>query len=197
MRLEGMDWTKSSAHRVVLEWLRAERSKFEDFRDGPDRTRALALIESGNLDAPVENHERLRYLFFIRRPMWPEIPPDTEWFEVRALTRESFSELHVIRFVGWDDARDANELAAVAARHPIALTKSPAEWNTPILFGHTKAGPFTILEGNKRLIALAGAGASADFSIPVIVGLSPTPCFFHAFDPPGMICQDLWEIPLL
>jgi hypothetical protein len=60
----------------------------------------------------------------------------------------------------------------------------------PILWGHSKAGPFTIIEGNKRLIAYAATGETT-INIPVLIGLSPMRCLWHILDQAPPIMQDL------
>jgi hypothetical protein len=57
----------------------------------------------------------------------------------------------------------------------------PSNWGTPILWGHDRKGPFTIIEGNHRLVAYASQANKSGLSVPVFVGLSKTPCFWHIF----------------
>jgi hypothetical protein len=189
MSLANMAWNRVSVHEVVAEFLRGERFKFEQSLPSSE----IALIDSPNISDPRENHARLRYLYCFRGHLIGEIPPDTRWYEVRNLTGEELSELHVIARCGWDDSRDRNELLRVALRRPSALTTKPTSWARPILWGHEKGGPFTILEGNNRLVAYALQGQRSALMIPALVGLSPTPCCFHIFDPPDVIANDLWK----
>jgi hypothetical protein len=189
MSLANMASNRVSVHEVVAEFLRGERHRFEHSLPSAE----MALIDSPNISDPRENHARLRYLYCSRGHLIGEIPPDTQWYEVRNLTAEGLSELHVIARCGWDHSGDRNELLRVVLRRPSALTSQPSSWARPILWGHEKAGPFTILEGNNRLVAFASQGQQSALMIPALVGLSPTPCCFHIFDPPDVIANDLWK----
>src|SRR5262245_862172 len=180
MSLANMAWNRVSVHEVIAEFLRGERFKFDQSLPSP----GMALIDSPNINDPRENHARLRYLYCSRRGLLGEIPPDTRWYEVRNLTGEELSELHVIARCGWDDLRDRNEVFRVVLRRPSAWTTKRSSWPRPILLGHEKAGPFTVLEGNNRFVAYASQAQQPPFMIPALVGLSPTPCCFHIFDPP-------------
>lgn len=188
MSLADMNWKRVTIHEVVVEFLRAERGKFV----GLVSLNGMQLVDFPDTNDPNENHTRLRYLYAIRAQLIGEIPPDTRWYEVKSLTDEHLSELHVIARCGWDDRGDKNEVIRVASRKNLSLTHQPFEWKRPILWGHQRAGPFTIIEGNNRLTAYASEHQRSRLSIPVLVGLSPTPCFFHIFDPPRKLANDLW-----
>jgi len=96
----------------------------------------------------------------------------------------------VVNYQHWNDPADKNELALVAVRKPLQLKALPASWEQCILWGHDKKGPFTIIEGNNRLIAYK-ASAQTGLNIPVLVGLSPTRCIWHILDNCGFLMQDL------
>jgi hypothetical protein len=189
MSLANMTWSRVSVHEVVAEFLRGERHRFEQILPSTE----MALIDAPNIRDPHTNHKRLRYLLSSRRHLIGEIPPDTRWYAVQNLTDSELSELHVIARCGWDHPDDRNELLQVALRRPCALTNQPGSWARPILWGHEKAGPFTILEGNNRLTAYASQGRPPGLMIPALVGLSPTPCCFHIFDPANVVANDLWK----
>jgi hypothetical protein len=188
--LASMSWTHVAIHDVVSEFLRAERHNYAHIDPA-----LLALIDQPDLAKPQENHHRLRLLYCRRANLLGEIPPDTEWYKVENLTDAELDELYAIARCGWDDpaGADKNELRRVARRRPEPLTKLPTEWPRPILWGHGKGGPFTIMEGNHRLTGYASTIAAPSIEIPILVGLSPTPCYFHIFDPPYIIANDLWK----
>src|SRR6266480_3111688 len=150
MSLAGMIWKRVAVHEVVAEFVRAEQHTLEVILSAASMVRLAPLLNSPNIGDPQENHARLRYLFLIRRQLVGEIPLDTRWYEVRDLTDNELVELYVIARCGWDDPRDKNELLRVATRSPRALTDQPSNWRRPILWGHKRTGPFTIIEGNKR-----------------------------------------------
>jgi hypothetical protein len=129
-------------------------------------------LDQPNLDDPEENRARLRLFYLTGRCVFiVEIPPDTEWYVVHDLTDNELGELHVVNYQEWNEPEDKNELMKVAARKKIPLREPPSAWQPPILWGHSPTGPFTIIEGNKRLTAYAGSGQS-DLRIPVVVGRS-------------------------
>jgi hypothetical protein len=192
MSLAQKTWTGTSLHEVVLAWLRAERET--------NVAQALStlpaaiwfpglsnLLDRPNLSDPDENRARLRILHLIRNIFIAEIPPDTTWYEVHNLTDKDLNELYVVNFPGeWNDRNDSNELVKVARRKQIVLRALPSVWQPPILWGHDRNGPFTIIEGNKRLTAYAGSGQSG-LNIPILVGLSPMSCVWHILDHCGFL----------
>jgi hypothetical protein len=111
------------------------------------------------------------------------VPRDTAWYEVRYLEREHLGQLLVIGRCGWDDGADRNELLAVAKRRRLVLETPPDKWSAPILWGHRRTGPLTILEGNNRFVAYAATTAPPALWIPVYVGLSENRCVWHLPDP--------------
>ncbi len=197
MPLSAMHWGSAvSIHYFVAEFLQAERYNAAGFLPPTE----MRIVDAPNLNDPIENHYRLRILYYFRAHLLGEVPPDTQWFEVQYLTDRELSELHAVSRCGWEnptDPSDHNELAKVAVRKPIKLDELPADWKRIILWGHRREGPFTILEGNKRLTAYASTLPSPGLRIPVLVGISPTPCLWHFEDAPRKIANDLWKVPSL
>jgi hypothetical protein len=153
MAFADMNWTAISIHCVVLEFLRAEREKHFSFYPP-----WLPLIDNPNPNDPMENHRRLRLSYLKRAIFMFEIPPDTQWYEVHSLTENEADELYVAARYNpqWDAA--GNKLDKVA-------------------------GPFTIVEGNHRMLAWAHANPRPQLNISVYVGLSPSYCCWHFADP--------------
>jgi hypothetical protein len=198
MPLAQKTWQPADIHEVALEFLRAERHRLEalERQEGSSSLADdLALINRADLADPLENHRRWRLLYLLRAPLFAEIPPDTEWFRVDTLTGHELDELHIIARCGWDDpeGRDRNELRLAARRNPKTLKTMPIEWPSPVLFGHGKDGPFTIIEGNNRLAGYAVLKDPPPLNIPVFIGLSQTPFYFHIFDPESFIAADFWQ----
>lgn len=191
MSLAAMNWTPVSMHKVILAWLRAERgtniagllSQLPAAVWSPGLSN---LLDHADLSDPEENRARLRLLYMIRNIFVVELPPDTKWYEVHSLTDGELEELRAINHPGWTDPNDKNEIAKVAARRNLHLTEPPPNWEPPILWGHSRAGPFTIIEGNTRLTAYTASGR-ADLNIPVFVGLSPMSCYWHILDNCGVL----------
>jgi hypothetical protein len=190
MSLAAQAWSSISVNDAIAEFLLSERHKLAQLPPN-----MLVMVDHPNTGDPRENHLRLRLLFYIRAQLFCEIPPDTGWFEVRCLHDEDLAELRVIGRCGWDHPNDSdNRLFDVAKRKALKLQSAPADWRKPILWGHSKNGPFTILEGNNRLTAYVADRKTPGLNIPVIVGLSPTLCIFHKPDhPPRALAGDLWK----
>ena len=195
MALAAMRWTRVSIHKVVLAWLRAERETHvaKALVAFPEPVWSLGLsnlLDRPNLNDPDENRARLRLLYMIRNLFLVEIPPDTEWHEVHTLTHTELPELRTVNYQHWNDPNDKNELPKVAARKKLPLRVAPSSWERPILWGHDRNGPFTIIEGNNRLTAYAASGQSG-LNIPAFIGLSTMRCVWHLSDNSGFLIQDL------
>jgi hypothetical protein len=189
-------WIPVSIHTFALEYLKAERATYlaqlRTLRPELITDADLArLLEKPDLTNPFDNQRRLRLLYAIRGPYIVEIPPDTKWREVSTLTDDDLPNLYVTRHEAWTDPADNNELHLVAARKREPAKAPPDQWNRVILWGHRKSGPFTIIEGNHRLVGYM-ASKSNGLNIPVLVGLSTTPCYWHPLDPRVPI-TDLWR----
>jgi hypothetical protein len=186
MALADMNWTEVSFHKMVAEFLRAEHESFSFFPPW------VPLIENPNLNDPLENHRRLRMLYIKRGNFMCEIPPDTKWYEVQSLTGNELDELYVSARHNskWNEA--GNKLDRVAKAAPEPLKSPPDEWARIILWGHDKTGPFSIIEGCHRMIGYAGANPRPPLKIGVLVGLSPSYCFWHGPDPAGQLGQGLY-----
>jgi hypothetical protein len=149
LSLIDMRWRAVSVHTVVAEFLRSERHKLMAPTD------ELPLIDQPNISDPSENHARLRCLACIRRQLLGEIPPDTRWYKVFTLTDAELIELYVIGRCGFEGSLESDDhnLQNFASSHPLTMNSPPSNWGTPILWGHERRGPFTIIEGNHRLVA--------------------------------------------
>lgn len=190
MSFENKNWVQSSVHNMVASFLRAERHHYECL---DDFDRFSSWIDRPDISCPDQNHARLRMLYYKRKRLVGEIPPDTVWYEVSYLTEQDLDWLLVIARCGWDDPGHMNELRKVAVIKMLSLTIPPSEWQPIILWGHTEQGPFTILEGNHRLAAYCWSQTDEPLKVPVIVGLSPTPCLWHKPDPELVLLNDMWK----
>jgi hypothetical protein len=105
MSLSQKAWTRVSMHHVVLAWLRAERGTnvalaLSRFPETLWASGLSQLLDHPNFNNPEENRARLRIMYVIRNVFMLEIPPDTEWFEVRNLNDAELSELHAVNHAG-------------------------------------------------------------------------------------------------
>jgi hypothetical protein len=195
MALSQAFWKPVSYNKFVLDFLLAERTTnlAQRRQTIPITDAALSkLLDSPDLADLDENWTRVRLLNMLRNVYLAEIPPDTQWSEVADLTDDDIDNLYVVREGTWTDARDNNELRQVAARKPLHLLAPPTKWKRVILWGHAQSGPFTILEGNHRLVSYVSS-QSAGLKIPVIVGISSTYCYWHPPDPLRAIVADMWK----
>jgi hypothetical protein len=173
--LEAQLWTPSSCDEFAWTFLRAEVHKLGALRNS-------ALLATPNFSDAAENARRKELLAGIRACLLKRIPASTNWHRLQFLHRDHFPHLYVIGRCGWDSSQDQNQLERVAVRFQIKLQTSATRWPPLILWGHTRGGDFTILEGNNRLVAYAGAADTTPISAEVLVGLSAEPCFWHLAD---------------
>jgi len=152
-----------------------------------DRAKAESLTGDMNFDDVAKNYLRLHALVSIRARVIGEIPPDTRWNKVQLLVDSDLAKVNVI--ASEDRVKKAgptNELLDYAARVPqIKLETDPENWAMPILWGHSQNGPFSIIEGNNRLVAYAQSGRKG-LSIPVCIGISSNLCLWHRPDRPNI-----------
>ena len=180
MNFESQIWHKVTCHHVYHAFLKSEVLHFPPDRIKPYRE----IIKNPDFDDGCQNTQRIHLLESRRRPLLEKIPNSTDWYLVKFLNEENVDKLHVIAHCGWDSicGSDKNELEKVAQREKPMLKVDPNDWDPPILWGHSISGPFTILEGNHRLVAWVAETPRRELKIPVFVGISPEKCFLHIFD---------------
>jgi hypothetical protein len=123
-----------------------------------------------------------------------EIPPDTVWWEVQGVTENELGELYVSARHNseWDAA--GNKLTEVAPNTQDQLSSPPSAWpGRIILWGHDWNGPFSIIEGNHRLLAYTRTEARPPLNIDVYVEISPSYCYWHFADPGVWLGRDLYK----
>lgn len=187
--LADANWSPCSAHAVVLAFLRAEWDKplpgAFPLRMIGDR----GIIDKADLEDATENNIRSSLLWSIRAGLLQGVPTDTRWFDVRHLREQHFHQVRAINYRDWTSPADCNELENVAARKRLELEKPVTDWQPPIMWGHDRKGPITILEGNHRLAALASSAQRDSCALPVYVGLSANLCRWHLPDKRALIEQ--------
>lgn len=173
-------WHPVSNAEACLAFLRAEWDKEAERTAWYDRI----LIDEPDLGDPSQNAIRRLILGSWRAPLLDKIPTDTSWFRVHFLHESHLDEIFVIGSDDWRDPGDKNELLQVAKRRGKALNGLPTDWHPPLLWGHSQEGPFTILEGNNRLVNYAASASRPPLEIVCFIGLSPSPCVWHEPDRP-------------
>jgi hypothetical protein len=171
-------WLSCSAHEMTLTFLRSEWANCPTISANWDH-RLIAQCDIANR---IDNNLRAQMLWSIRGALLQQIPGDTQWFRVQYLRRIHFSELRVINYPTWNSATDMNELEKAARRMPQEIWRGTKDEWSPILWAHDPEGPFTIIEGNHRLTALAQPGNDVGLELVAYVGLSSNRCNWHLPD---------------
>lgn len=152
---------------VIAEFLKNEFYQ-EEFH--ADRAQFEAVVLNGDLTNDDENALRRALLFRRRGPMWRELPPDTQWWEMefepgdvnllrvfpraqwRRVADGSFYLTDVVARIR-DGKFSAKEKPFIAKLQSLSyyLRKHPEEKTTVLLIGIDETRPLTIYEGNHRL----------------------------------------------
>ncbi|WP_239461319.1 lipopolysaccharide biosynthesis protein [Occallatibacter savannae] len=157
------------------------------------------IVTNPNFGDPEENAKR-RALFYIRHSyLWREIPPDTEWYEVE-ITKDDLSNVRMFPRAQWrkiasgrfscvqiaDGMRkreDQLDSAFVKKIHAISRRFDAEDHglNAVILIGTSEAEPFTVIDGNHRLMGALMHSPQAVSRLRFICGLSPrmTECCWY------------------
>jgi hypothetical protein len=180
MMLADEKWTPCSVHEITLSFLRSEWDKWPSISAYWDRR----LVEDPvSMDA-ISVNLRASMLWSVRAMIVGQLPADTTWFKVEHIRRQHFGELRAINHVGFTSPADDNEIEKVALRKPEEIWRGdpPSRDWSPILFAHDRGGPFTILEANHRMTALAQPDIEFDIELTAYVGLSRSQCVWHLPD---------------
>jgi O-antigen/teichoic acid export membrane protein len=182
---------------VIAEFLKSdfENAAFEEYQES-----LRGLVMKPHLDDAGENAKRRALLFIRHLPLWRELPKGTEWFEVE-IRPANLAQIRVFPRAMWRKlARGNFNLTEVAERirnyrgHDVSvkafLSKiaSLQEWisrETPpgavLLIGLNENEPFTVLDGNHRLVAATLTSTEAVQKLRFLCGLSPrmTKCCWY------------------
>jgi len=179
LQLRSQSWQPIPIERVHLAFFRSE------FDTLPGRLPSdTALARNPDPTNEAENKRRKELLYGKRSPLLAQVPDATEWYEVRFLREQNLHQLRAINHPEWRSRADRNELSKVARRKVVRLREEPHVWDPPILWGHERTGPFTILDGNNRLTGYARLTWRPRLRIPVYIGLCTQVCVWHLPDRP-------------
>ena len=176
-QLDTEQWNPVGVEFMQLAFFRHEFASLPGRMPGDEK-----LAAAPDLDSPAENERRRTLLYAWGRRFLMHIPESTTWYEVRYLREGHLHQLRAIDFPEWNSHKDRNELPKVARRVHIPMTDGPDLWQMPILWGHSRKGPFTILEGIYQLTAYAALETRPPLEIAACVGLSPDPSRWHLAD---------------
>ena len=149
----------------------------------------------------LENARRRALLFIRHGRLWRELPEGTEWYEVeltpadlqrvrvfpraqwRKLARGNFAITDVVHGIAQGDRRYLPEAKFLAKID--GLGEQIRQGTAPgavLLIGLNENGPFTILDGNHRLVSAMLISAQAFRTLRFFCGLSPkmTNCCWYA-----------------
>lgn len=174
---------------VISEFLKAEFYQVEYDRD---RIQFESVVYDPDLSDPDENALRKALLFRRRGPMWRELPPDTQWWEIdfkpeesqrvnvfpraqwRALARGNFNAVHVSeRMRALCNAQDPSPFV-MKIQALCSLMQYEGPRSTILLIGCDESRPVTLLEGNHRFVASLLLPPEAMLSrIRLVCGFSP------------------------
>jgi len=174
---------------VIGEFLRndLENPRFEEYRDA-----AGSLVSAPDYNDAAENSKRRALLFIPHGSLWRELPKGTEWFEVqmnaadllhlRAFPRAQWRRLARGDYAMGDIAlRIASRISSEAAggrffskirdlRHWV---RQNSDLGAVLLIGLDWHKPFTILDGNHRLVAAILTSPETPQKFRFFCGLSP------------------------
>jgi O-antigen/teichoic acid export membrane protein len=177
-----------SEDEVIAEFLKTDFQcpEFADYQESMN-----GLVSTPNLSDPEENSLR-RALFSLRHgTLWGALPKDTEWYEVdlrpsdlsrihafpraqwRKLARGDFAINKVVRCIA--EGHRASDPAFLAKIQSLrsACFKPDSNPGVVLLIGLNPTGPFTILDGNHRMVAAMLNSPESLRSFRFYCGLSP------------------------
>jgi hypothetical protein len=150
------------------------------------------LVTTPHLDDAGENAKRRALLFIRHLALWRELPRGTEWFEVEVRAAD-LGQIRVFPRAQWRKlARGNFAISAIAERmrtfrsrnlpEEVFLAKIAAlrdrlhqdsDPGTVLLIGLNETEPFTILDGNHRLVAATLTSPRNVQKFRFLCGLSP------------------------
>lgn len=176
-----------SEDEVVAEFLRSD-FHCRAYREYHNRLRDLVV--NPNFEDAGENAKRRALLYIRHLALWREIPPETEWYEVkvneadmsdirvfpraqwRKLARGNFSLTQIVERMRTGgnvlDAQFTAKIAAIGERF-----ERRSAMGAVLLIGRSETEPVTVLDGNHRLVAATLATPSKLDKLHFFCGLSP------------------------
>jgi hypothetical protein len=175
---------------AIGEFLKNEFYEADYNRDRDDWEQIVLHPDYTNAE---ENATRRALLFRRRGHMWRELPPDTQWYEVK-LSPNDLDRIHVFPRAQWSkisngsycigdvvsrirerNYRDGGDrVIAKIQQMRYRLQIDPHSTSTVLLIGQDEQSPVTILEGNHRLSAAMLVGPNvASTRFRVFCGFSP------------------------
>lgn len=180
---------RASEDEVIAEFLRndAATPDFKAYRDI-----LQPLLDDPDFRDTTQNAKRRALLFIRHGALWRELPKGTEWFEVQ-MNPEDMRRTRVFPRAQWRKlAKGDYAIGEVAEQIASARSRKTTEeqflskigdlrtWlvhetnpGAVLLIGLDGTGPFTILDGNHRLVAATLTSSEAVQKFRFYCGLSP------------------------
>jgi len=177
-----------SEDEVIAEFLKTdfECPEFANYQESMN-----GLVSTPDLSDPEENSLR-RALFSLRHgTLWGALPKDTEWYEVnvrpsdlsrirafpraqwRKLARGDFAINKVVRCIAEGNRTSDPAFLAKIDSLRSASFKPDGNAGAVLLIGLNASGPFTILDGNHRMVAAMLNSPDSLRNFRFYCGLSP------------------------
>jgi hypothetical protein len=181
----------ASEDEVIAEFLKNDFQcpEFQEYQETVAR-----VVKAPDLENADENKVRRALLFMRHGALWRELPEGTEWFEAeirsadlhrirvfprahwRKLALGDFSITQVAQRVVDERYRERTPEAFLAKIEDLRdrlQQDDTAVAGAVLLIGLSESGPFTILDGNHRLLAAMLAAPGAVDRLRFFCGLSP------------------------
>lgn len=176
-----------SEDEVIAEFLKSDfhRPEFEEYKQ------ILGdIVTRPNLLDASENAKRRALLFTRHLSLWHEIPSETQWYEVevnacdisqirafpraqwRRLARGNFAITKIAQSLGAQRAALPEPFIAKIDAIGQRLSQGPIGFGAVILIGMTESDPFTVLDGNHRLVAALHTSPENITKLRFMCGLS-------------------------
>ena len=177
-----------SENEVVAEVLQSDFQcpEFNEYHEA-----VASLVDAPDLQNEEENRVRRALLFLRHGALWRELPKTTEWFEAeirsadlhrirvfprahwRKLALGDFTITQVVQRIVAEGYHDEGFRAKIEDLRNHLEYDSTAVAGAVLLIGESESGPFTVLDGNHRLLAAMLATPEAVDRLRFFCGLSP------------------------
>ncbi|HUY93839.1 MAG TPA: oligosaccharide flippase family protein [Terracidiphilus sp.] len=179
---------RASENEVIAEFLKSDfhRHEFDEYKEPFGD-----LVLHPDLDNPDDNARRRALLFIRHLALWKELPVNTDWYEVevnesdlstirifpraqwRKVARNNFSATEIA--IGMRERSHLLDNSFVSKIDAIGrrLGRDASGFAAVILIGVNENEPFTVLDGNHRLIAAMLASPMRLSKLRFLCGLSP------------------------
>lgn len=182
---------------VIAEFLKSDfdNSAFDDYQSA-----LRALVRTPHLEDAGENAKRRALLFIRHSALWRELPQETEWLEVevrpenlnqiqvfpraqwRKLARGNFTVTAIVERLRTFRGRNFGEETFLSKIADLGRSfRDDADPGAVLLIGLNESQPFTILDGNHRLVSAILASPETVPRFRFFCGLSPrmTECCWY------------------